>query len=283
MSEGQSDAKRAYWASLTPEEKARRGRNSAGLKLYYANLSPEVQAARNVQRAVSLSAALGGLSVEERQARMVKSCRSPEAITKAGAHSAFKRLEVQERIAEERRKRFATFTREDWFEWVSRSMHSPKGLQSRQEHWNRESFEDRERRLGNSFHSNEATLKGRHSSSKGPTAPEYFLGFKLEAYYPGMWAYNGGGEQKVIVAKKIPDFVDLLGLGAIIEVFGEFSHSSVYHPERLSAEDLTTLYADNGYHCLVIPGGECFDLRVMGKIKQWLASEGLIEEVSTSD
>lgn len=93
-----------------------------------------------------------------------------------------------------------------------------------------------------------------------PTKPEIIVGDYLEEHFSGEWKYNGDCSCNVIIGGKIPDFININGKKAVIEVFGRYWHDTTRHPKRLSAEKLKAHYAKFGFDCIVIWEDECNNL-----------------------
>ena len=267
-----------YWASLSIEEKqARAEKQRQSIRRYYETLDSNIQRGRNGERSRSLSLTLAGMSAEERRSWCEISFHNSEGKEASCQNSAFRLGEVQERATEGKRRFHAGMTLEERRVWTERSFHNSESVRKRNGHWASESPEDKEKRLRSSFLSDESILKARKTSSRGPSVPEIYLGMKLEEYFPGVWAYNGGAEQGIVIERKVPDFISRNGFKAIIEVFGDFYHNPDYRPLRLSEGELIELYERYGYKCLVVWEDDCFGLEIVGRIRAWL------DETAVSD
>ncbi|KKM76564.1 hypothetical protein LCGC14_1378930 [marine sediment metagenome] len=92
-----------------------------------------------------------------------------------------------------------------------------------------------------------------------PTEPEWLLGFCLERRFPKEWAYNGDGNKGLIVGGKTPDFININGKKAVIEVFGSYHHDTDIFPNKETPRELMAHYAELGFDCLVLWDYECYD------------------------
>ena len=84
----------------------------------------------------------------------------------------------------------------------------------------------------------------RHRPKARPNKAERFLKQVLDAYYPGEWKYTGNGE--VWLGIYNPDFLNINGRKAVIELFGDYWHS------KDSAEDKVDYYNGYGFQCLIV-------------------------------
>lgn len=71
-------------------------------------------------------------------------------------------------------------------------------------------------------HNMKAMLEGRIKIRSYPTSLERKMAALLEKVYPKQWKYIGHGG--TIIGGKIPDFVNINGYKAVIEVFGRYWH-----------------------------------------------------------
>ena len=84
-----------------------------------------------------------------------------------------------------------------------------------------------------------------------PTYPELVVGALLEKHFPGEWAYNGDGNQGLVVGGRTPDFINVDGRKAVIEVFGSYWHGTE------EVEPKIAHYNQYGFKCLVLWDYEC--------------------------
>jgi len=77
-----------------------------------------------------------------------------------------------------------------------------------------------------------------------PTSIEVTLEKILERHFPTEWKYVGNGE--FILAGKCPDFVNINGSKALIELYGDYWHRNDNPQDRID------LFAKYGYSTLVI-------------------------------
>jgi len=151
-------------------------------------------------------------------------------------------------LNEKYREKFRQFHKnmsfKDRKEWVGRSF-CRKWLECTEE--------EKEGILSLSVNSDASHLASRKSNADGPSEPELFLGMFLEEYFSCRWGYNGGGEQGVVIGRKIPDYTNINGKKSVIEVFGRYWHSED------EVEPLIAHYKKYGYDCLVLWDYECYD------------------------
>ena len=117
-----------------------------------------------------------------------------------------------------------------------------KGLK---EDWKGLNSEERERRI-------KVNLRnlGKITSRK-PTGTEVLLDEWLQESYPGEWKYVGNNE--VRIGNKNPDFININGKKAVIELFGSYHHGLAEVTGGSRSEDSTiTHYKKYGFDCLVI-------------------------------
>lgn len=91
-----------------------------------------------------------------------------------------------------------------------------------------------------------ARKDGKRSSSNTMTDPEAFVGIYLGKTFPDEWAYNGQCQKGCILGGKIPDFVNVNGSKAVVEVLGTY-----FHPEG-DEELLISHYKALGYECIIV-------------------------------
>lgn len=111
------------------------------------------------------------------------------------------------------------------------------------------------------------------SRSIKPTKPEIELGNILNTYFP-QYKYNGDGSLGVTLAGMIPDFVNVNGKKEVIELFGDYYHSSKMIGDDWRRSELGRLMAYNslGYRCLVIweyELGQLSEEEIVAKIKKF--------------
>jgi very-short-patch-repair endonuclease len=89
------------------------------------------------------------------------------------------------------------------------------------------------------------TLAARRGAHARPTRPEKVVWELLNDLAPGDWLYNGDGRERVVVARKIPDFV-CRRTQSLVEVFGSYYHQGQDPRTRID------LFAKSGYRTFVI-------------------------------
>ena len=93
-----------------------------------------------------------------------------------------------------------------------------------------------------------ATLKGSHNR---PTVAERGMQSILDGNFPGEWKYVGNGE--VIIGGKNPDFINVNGRKAVVEVFGDYWHSEevIGIPTEQHVAERVAHFAKFGFACLI--------------------------------
>jgi len=101
-------------------------------------------------------------------------------------------------------------------------------------------------------------LKGQR---RKPTKPEIIMNSILDRHFPGEWKYTG--DAKVIIEGRNPDFVNINGKKAIIEVFGVY-----WHP-LFDVSKTEQFYSQYGYKTLIVWEDELKDEnRIVRRIKE---------------
>lgn len=103
--------------------------------------------------------------------------------------------------------------------------------------------------------------------NRPPTFPELVLQEYLEREFPGKWLYNGDKRAGIVIGTKIPDFVAMDGVKAVIEVFGAYWH------DEDEVDKKVDYYKGYGYRCLVLWDYEC--ILEQGRL------QGLVTELTT--
>lgn len=237
------------WDGLSPEEYEERCRAcSVGVRRYWDNLSAKgyegrcrinserwdkgnergLQAERSREQWI-------GYTEEEKQEHLLKSFHSEESRGKL-------------------RQMHIDMTEGERQEWVGKSFHNPDARELAIERmalgikrwWAELSEEQRDREVL------KRVSASARANARGPSEPEFFLGVYLEGKYPREWAYNGNGEQNVSIGGRIPDFININGRRAVIEVLGTY-----HHPEE-DFEGKREHYRKYGYDCFVLWHYECY-------------------------
>jgi len=112
---------------------------------------------------------------------------------------------------------------------------SPAHVQSQREFWASLSPEKKK-----------ATLRKMRRGIKSPTRLEIRLQKCLDKYFPGEWRFNGRRQEGVVIGRRIPDFVNVNGKKAVVELFSTYWH------EGDSVEAKIAHYAKYGFKCAVI-------------------------------
>jgi len=107
------------------------------------------------------------------------------------------------------------------------------------------------------------------SCTKKPNKPELKLQAILDKYFPDEWQYTGDGFH--IIGGFAPDFTNCNGKKQLIELFGDYWHSSLASPDWHQTElGKIMSYNSLGYRCLIIWEHELKDLteqQIAKKIK----------------
>jgi len=92
-------------------------------------------------------------------------------------------------------------------------------------------------------------LKGVRSR---PTNPERAVQVILDQHFPGEWKYVGDGE--VIIGGKNPDFVNVNGRKACLDVFGDWWHGEQRTgiPNEQAVAERIAHFAGYGFRCVVL-------------------------------
>ena len=92
-----------------------------------------------------------------------------------------------------------------------------------------------------------------------PNKPEKILDAFLQKHFPNEWKYNGDFSCGVVLGRMIPDFVNVNGKKAVIEVFGDIYHNEKEF-KKCFKEDLSwkqtefgrkAAYSQLGYQCMI--------------------------------
>jgi len=109
-------------------------------------------------------------------------------------------------------------------------------------------------------------MQSRHTR---PTKPELQLTQILKQYFPS-FKYNGAGDLGIALAGMIPDFVNVNGKKEVIELFGDYWHSTHLDTWRKTELGRIMAYNSVGYKCLIIWEYELKDTNsVIDKIRQF--------------
>ncbi len=168
--------------------------------------------------------------------------------------------EVKDYLGRIASARWASKTPEEKSEWLKKSFHSdgarvraiaaiPEGLRR---YYRSLTPEEALEVYKNSLGCEESLLNRRKGVHSSPNVPEIFLGLYTEDRHPGIWGYNGNGQQNVLIGKRTPDFVRMDGIKEVIEVLGVY-----WHPES-DFEDIPKYYKEFGYKCTCIWEFDCF-------------------------
>ena len=92
------------------------------------------------------------------------------------------------------------------------------------------------------------------ANQKHPNSIEYLMDEILQRNRPNEWKYNGNFEAGVTIGGMIPDFVNVNGQKAVIEVFGDFWHDETKRDINWKYTEFCrkAAYSQLGYICVVI-------------------------------
>lgn len=113
-------------------------------------------------------------------------------------------------------------------------------------------------------------VRHRRGAGLKPTKPEILMRELLENLYPRQWKYVGNGD--VVLGRRNPDFVNVNGQKAIVEVFGDYWHSRQVTGKwkYLHCRETKRDYAKYGYKTLIVWESELKDMGVVtSKIQQF--------------
>jgi G:T-mismatch repair DNA endonuclease (very short patch repair protein) len=85
-----------------------------------------------------------------------------------------------------------------------------------------------------------------------PTSPELTMRCILDRHFPGEWKYTGDGD--MIIGRYNPDFTNINGQKAVVEVFGDYWHGErrAGVPNDRAVADRIAYFAKYGFACAVI-------------------------------
>lgn len=135
----------------------------------------------------------------------------------------------------------------------AREMISKRGKEHYKNHPERK--EKSRKRMKKLWQDPEYIKKIIESTNVKPNKSEIKLINFLNEQYPEEWAYNGDFRLGISLGRRIPDFVNVNGRKAVIELFGEYWHSPLLNPKlRGNRTYKATIksYKKLGYDCLII-------------------------------
>lgn len=259
MSEKCSQARKAYWQSLTQEEKQKVLENSilskksrenmAKAKVgFYGRMSAESRKARDKAISVGNKVKWDKLSSAGKKQRLNN-----------GLHCNLSRKNRDIAF----RKFIASLSPEEKRMWVERTIQSDKVLSGKgaimKEIWDNYTDEERSNRVRNIASAN----------GHKPSNPELIIQDYLSKHFPNEWIYNGDCSNGVVLGGKVPDFVNVNGEKIVLECFGRYWHQEDEIPI------LKAIYATYGFSCIIIWEDECNE-KDLARI---LASRGLVNSV----
>lgn len=243
---------RAVWANLTEEEKEEKLRNSF--------LSDEAKLKSLEGRSEALKKSWDRLSLEERQARVEAAAEGVRGASQQksesmsrywaglGSEERYERYrgsfgsdESKRKVAEALQVVWDSYTPEEKMARINRTLNSEEARENWKRTWGSKGEEEKKGWI-------KVHLRGRRK----PSEPEIWLGIYLEESYPGEWAYNGDGSQGVTIGGKVPDFININGKKAVIEVFGTYWHGEDEVEEKIKH------YRKFGFKCFILWEYECY-------------------------
>jgi len=89
------------------------------------------------------------------------------------------------------------------------------------------------------------------ATRRSPNKSEMFLENILNLHFPGQWKYTGDGRDGTSIGGKVPDFININGFKAVIEVFSDYWHSLRQSYSRTAPGTLEH-YSNYGFRCLIL-------------------------------
>jgi len=202
-----------------------------------------------------------------------------KAITLTQAHhnpnSLFNNDSYTEKLSIKNKECWAKMSHMQKKKALSMSIHSldskAKGITKakiqRKKWWTSLTSEQKKLWLEKGINCPDARLRAAISNGKSPSKPEQNVTRILNKHFPKQWLYNGNGNAKTIIGGKIPDFININGRKAVIEVFGTYWHRGLF-----SEPEIINHYRQFGYDCLVIWE---FDNQqtILKSLRRWLKAK----------
>jgi len=278
--QGRGCRKKEYWDKVTPEEKEKLLKDSfhspeAKIKSEAATKERSWEQRRKISDSINkyFDGVMGTEEFKEiyRKRQFIVDSDYLFSVHSRASNAFWeseKGGEVKKYLGRIASSNWASKTPEEKSEWLKKSFHSgearikaiaaiPEGLRR---YYRSLTPEEALERYKNSLGCEEALRNKVKNKSSGPTIPELVLGFYLEDKFPGIWAYNGHGEQDIKVGKRTPDFVRVDGTKEVIEELGYY-----WHPEE-DFEKTISDYRNYGYKCTCIWEFDCFLPNELDKI-----------------
>ena len=175
------------------------------------------------------------------------------------------REELNRKNREAQGKHWASLSEKEKEEFLKTSFHSDKArktcTESKRRYWASLTPEEVSERMRNSLLSDEAMRKASISNHTKPSMPEWFVGIWLEREHPGEWAYTGDRKSMDLLRSqgytgtKCPDFTNIDGRKAFIEVLGGIGYFHTEEDEEIKVE----YYRKHRVLCLVLFEEDCYD------------------------
>ena len=245
-----SEEDKAFWSA---KYSGTRGIINRGIYKYYETLSPSDR----VSRGLSISRSWKGLTDEQKKARYGKGVEAIRNMSKEArvARSKKSLKSYNEKPEEEKQSlRFNNSECKKTF-WINKREEILESQAAGRRSMTKETLDSKSLACSISAKARWASYSPDKRSdrilkalSKGGRVaePELILGFYLDRKFSGEWAYNGQGQMKIYLGGKVPDYVNVKGRKAVIEVLGIY-----YHPEK-DENLLIDHYKSLGYECIII-------------------------------
>lgn len=247
-----SEAQKKTWSNRTSEEKGKIGKKiSEAQKRSYANRLPKELEDTSKKQSESRRRYLLGRTLEEVE-------NYSKRRSEGWARKSLKEMkEFGKTRSEAQQKVWAKLTIEERKE-IRRNI--SKGSRK---HLAGLSKEAMDKRMRNSFLSDEAVKRSATSNRTSPSMPEWFVGYWVESNHSGDWAYTGDRKSMPLLRSrgytglKVPDFININGKKIVIEILGGLGY---WHTED-EAEQKIKYYKNYGFDCLVLFEEDCYDYK----------------------
>jgi len=123
-------------------------------------------------------------------------------------------------------------------------------------------------------------MPGENPTGAKPWLKKSLLESNLEAllneHFPGQFKYNGDYSQRVLIGRKIPDFVSDNGKKIVIEAAGCFYHHCPIccpgkaYGHKNNSKQVVKYYKLHGYDCLIIWEHELKDKLLIQRLKNFI-------------
>lgn len=90
------------------------------------------------------------------------------------------------------------------------------------------------------------------ATRRSPNKSEIALENILNLHFPGEWKYTGDGKDGTSIGGKVPDFININGFKAVIELFSDYWHSRPGQSSSRTALGTLKHYLNYGFRCLLL-------------------------------